>query len=72
MKPRFPHRNLKNSTFWIFPVEFFDGEASFSSGNFFSQAEISYESKGVLFDQMKVSDRRREPKILKSGNFHNQ
>ena len=25
-------------------------------------AEISYESKGVLFDQLKVSERRTEPK----------
>ena len=38
-----------------------DGETSFSSQNYVSQAENSYESKGVLFDQMKkVSKRRTE------------
>ena len=38
----------------------------------FSQAEISYESNGVLFDKMEFSERCTEPKKLKWGNFHNQ
>ena len=37
----------KNQIFDFFPVNFYDGDTSFSSQNFFSQAEISYESKGV-------------------------
>ena len=37
------------------PVKFYDGETSFSSQNYFSQADISYQSKGVLFDQMNQS-----------------
>ena len=44
----------------------------FKSQKYFSQAEISYESKGVLFDQMKVSERRQSQKKLKWGNFYNQ
>ena len=39
--------------------------ANFSSQSYFSEAKISYESKRVLFDQMKVSERRTEPKTLK-------
>ena len=33
------------------PVKFCDGETSFSSQKYFSQAEISCQSKGILFDQ---------------------
>ena len=35
---------------------------SFSSQNYFFEAEISYESQGVALDQMKVSERRTDPK----------
>ena len=41
---------------------FFDGETSISSQNYFSHTEVSYESKSVLFDQMKVSVSRTDPK----------
>ena len=60
----FLNRKHKNSNFWDFLVKLYDGEARFRSQNYFSQAEISYESKGVLSDQMQVSE-VTEPKILK-------
>ena len=46
----------------MFSVKSYYGETSFSSQNYFSQAEIIYESNWVLFDQMKVSERHIEPK----------
>ena len=49
-----------------------DSKTSFSSQNYFSQTEIMYFSKGVLFEQMKNSERRTESKKLKRGNFLNQ
>ena len=58
-----PNKNHKKKQFFnFFPVKFYDGETNFSSQNYFSRAEITYESNGVLFDQMKVSERRTEPK----------
>ena len=48
----------------FFPVKFYDHDTSFSSQNFFSQDEISYESKVVLFDQVNVSERRTVQKNL--------
>ena len=56
----FPNRIHKNSNFLSFPVKFSNGETSFSSQNYFSQAKIRYESKGVLFDQIKNWERRTE------------
>ena len=53
----FPNSNTKNPIIIFFPVKFYDGKASFSSQNYFSQAEISYESKGALGDQVKVSEK---------------
>ena len=54
----FPNRNHKKSNFDFFSLKIYDGETRFSSQNCLTQAEISYESKVVLFDQMKVSARR--------------
>ena len=72
-KPFFAQQVFKKFNFFdFFAVKFYDGQTSFSSENDFSQVEISDESKGVLFDQMKVSERRTESKKLKCGNFHNQ
>ena len=53
-----PNRNNKKIQFFdVFPVKFYDDDTNFSSQNYFSEAEIMYESKGVLFDQMKVLKR---------------
>ena len=56
-KPLFPNRNYKKSIFWSFLVKSYD-----DLKNFNSQAEISYETKVVPFDQMKVSERCTEPR----------
>ena len=58
----FPQQKSQKIQFLFIPVTFYDGDTSFSSRNYFSQAEISYESKRVLFDQMEVSERLTEPK----------
>ena len=42
----FTHRNNKKSNILIFLVKSYAGERSFNSQNYFSQFEISYESKG--------------------------
>ena len=63
----------------MFSVMSYYGETSFSSQNYFPQSEIIYERNWVLFDQMKVSVRRTEPKKgniviptikMKPGQFH--
>ena len=55
-KLHFPQQeSLKFRFLEQFPVKFYDGEASFNSQKYFSQAEIRYESEGVLFDQIKIS-----------------
>ena len=73
MKPLFPQQESpKNPIFGFFRVMFNNGKASFSSQNYFSQAEISYESKGLLFDQLKVSEKAHRVKNTEKGNFYNQ
>ena len=47
--------------FEIISVKFVYGETSSGSQNYFSPAKFSYESKGLLFDQIKVSERRTDP-----------
>ena len=47
-KPLFVQQESQQFQFFTFPVEFYDGEINFRSQNYFSQAEISYESKGNL------------------------
>ena len=65
-KPIFPQQELqKNPIFDFFPITFQDGDTSFISQNYSSQTEIKNESNGVLFDQMKVSERRTAPKKVK-------
>ena len=41
--------------FDLFSVNFSDGETSFSSQNYFSQAEICYESKGYSLTKLKIA-----------------
>ena len=40
--------------------------------NTFSQAEISYESEGLSFDQKNVSGKRRRAEKAEKGIFHNR
>ena len=46
-----------------------DGEKRFSLQNYVFKVEIIYESKGVPFNQMKVSERRAEPKKTEKRYF---
>ena len=41
---------ITNPFFDFLQLKFYDGETSFSSQNYFSQADIGYQSKAVLFD----------------------
>ena len=54
-KPLFLQQESQKIQFCdIFSVKFYDDETSFSSQNY-SQVKISYQSKGLLFDQMNQS-----------------
>ena len=54
----FSQQDFQNALFLIFfPVKSYEGGTSFSSQTTFFNAEISYEIKGIRFDQMKVSGR---------------
>ena len=57
-KPLFSQQDFQNALFLIFfSVKSYESGTSFSSQTTFFNAKISYEIKGVRFDQMKISGR---------------
>ena len=53
----------------MFSVNFYYGETSFNWQNYFSRAEISYERKRVLFDQIQMIKKNKKV-TLKTGETY--
>ena len=56
-KPLFSQQDFQKAFFIFFSVKSYEGGTNFSSQTTFFNAEISYEIKGVRFDQIKISER---------------
>ena len=71
-KPFFPEQESQKFQLLEFSGKFLWWRSEFQLAKLLFSSRNELWKQGVLFDQIKVSERRTEPKILKWGNFHNK